>query len=818
MLVLGICLYYSLSYVFSVPYLGFVISGDWTVTSLESICGEDISQCAIGGTWLQPDDQLVKIGDLDFLDYETNQWASPYENYTTGDTLSLIVERGGKQYQLQWKIPEPALVERVVRSLGMLIFLPYWLAGTIILLFLRPRDASWRLLTVLFLGLAIWLVAGVVSSYRFSGSVPIARSMSWVLSAVFVHFHLLVPSPLISPVSLKRSMVVVYAVAVLGATASLFGLISGTLAYGVLLISILGSLLLLAYHTIFRRADKSSRVASRLMLIGSGLAFGPSVLFWVLPGLLSLSTPGFLTTAFITAALPLQPFFYIYAIYKRSLGDLEFRVSRILASYSYLILFATGFVIVYMIAGQVLGYDNNLLSFSLLMSALLLAGAFLLQDRYLRVVRKMAYGTTHDPDHIVTLFANAIPQALNHQALADLLVKEMLPAMLIRQSALVVVAERGVRPIYATAIEEERLPAKQPVVQHLMETVKTYRSPELTPPDQYDWVRLALPVKLGEDILGAWLFGKRDPDDFYPLPDVTLLTTLASQIGVALQNIRLIEDLRQRADELQAANDELRELDKLKEEFIQNISHELRTPLTLVQGYVELMREGLLGEVNVEQKEALDIAFDRTLFTVRMVDDIISMQQALAEQMVMAPVDMAELAKKSLRMAELAGRKEQISADGTIRSRHQFELRLKGEVPLVMGARSRLGQVLDNLLGNAIKFSPDGGEIAIEIEPCYHRYDVGHSDLVPLPAVEISVRDQGVGIPASKIEHIWDRFFQVDGSSTRQFGGMGLGLSIVKEIVTSHEGFVWAESREGVGSIFRFVLPTQETFARVRKA
>lgn len=152
--------------------------------------------------------------------------------------------------------------------------------------------------------------------------------------------------------------------------------------------------------------------------------------------------------------------------------------------------------------------------------------------------------------------------------------------------------ERGVRPIYATAIEEERLPAKQPVVQHLAETVKTYRSPELTPPDQYDWVRLALPVKLGEDILGAWLFSKRNPDDFYPLPDVTLLTTLASQIGVALQNIRLIEDLRQRADELQAANDELRELDKLKEEFIQNISHELRTPLTLVQGYVELIARG----------------------------------------------------------------------------------------------------------------------------------------------------------------------------------------------------------------------------------
>jgi len=212
----------------------------------------------------------------------------------------------------------------------------------------------------------------------------------------------------------------------------------------------------------------------------------------------------------------------------------------------------------------------------------------------------------------------------------------------------------------------------------------------------------------------------------------------------------------------------------------------------------------------------LDIAFDRTLFTVRMVDDIISMQQALAEHIEMAPVDVAELAKKSLRMAELAGRKEEIREDGIPKPHHQFKLRLKGEIPTVIGAYSRLGQVIDNLLGNAIKFSPKGGEIAIEIEPCYHRFDIGQTDLVPLPAVEISVRDQGVGIPAGKIEHIWDRFFQVDGSSTRRFGGMGLGLSIVKEIVASHQGFIWAESQEGVGSIFRFVLPTEETYARLQ--
>ncbi len=458
----------------------------------------------------------------------------------------------------------------------------------------------------------------------------------------------------------------------------------------------------------------------------------------------------------------------------------------------------------------------SMLTFSLVVSIFGIMLAYYFQQPYLRKARLLAYGTTHDPEHIVTVFANAIPKSLNQDALTTLLVNDMSPALLIRQSALVTLEDRTAKTLYASAIDVARLPQRWADAEQLLAGAGTYRSPELTPPGQYDWVRLALPVKLGEETLGAWLFGKRDPDDFYPLPDVNLLTTLANQIGVALQNIRLIEDLRKRADELQAANDELRELDKLKEEFVQNISHELRTPLTLVQGYVELLREGLLGEVTMEQREALDIAFDRTVFTVRMVNDIISMQQALAEQMVLTPTDVAELAAKSLRMAELAARKEEIGNDGAVQPRHRFELRVKGEIPVVMGTRTRLGQVFDNLVGNAIKFSPDGGEIAIEIEPCYHRFDIGLADLVPLQAVEISVRDQGVGIPASKIEHIWDRFFQVDGSSTRQFGGMGLGLSIVKEIVVSHQGFIWAESQEGVGSIFRFVLPTAETYARLR--
>jgi len=194
------------------------------------------------------------------------------------------------------------------------------------------------------------------------------------------------------------------------------------------------------------------------------------------------------------------------------------------------------------------------------------------------------------------------------------------------------------------------------------------------------------------------------------------------------------------------------------------------------------------------------------------------MQQALVEQEEMELVDIAAVARKSLRMVEISASKPSHSEGMPPPGALEFALNMPERIPAIMGVKTRLGQVFDNLLGNAMKFSPEGGQISVEISPTHHRYELGETDLVPLPAVQLTVRDQGVGIPADKVEHIWERFYQVDGSSTRQFGGMGLGLSIVKEIVSAHEGFVWVESTEGEGTAFRFVLPTAETYGRIRSS
>ncbi|HSD85017.1 MAG TPA: ATP-binding protein, partial [Anaerolineae bacterium] len=121
-------------------------------------------------------------------------------------------------------------------------------------------------------------------------------------------------------------------------------------------------------------------------------------------------------------------------------------------------------------------------------------------------------------------------------------------------------------------------------------------------------------------------------------------------------------------------------------------------------------------------------------------------------------------------------------------------LQAENGLPLILVDRDRVNQVFDNLLGNAIKFSPRGGTISIEVK------EAGNM-------IQLGVLDTGVGIPTDKLEKVFDRFYQVDGSATRRFGGAGLGLAIARRIVEAHGGRIWVESEEGTGSAFKFTLP-----------
>lgn len=294
---------------------------------------------------------------------------------------------------------------------------------------------------------------------------------------------------------------------------------------------------------------------------------------------------------------------------------------------------------------------------------------------------------------------------------------------------------------------------------------------------------LVVPLMVKDRVIGTLAIDQAIPDAF-TLDDRRTLTIAAAQAAAAIENAQLYTDLEERAAKLEQAYKELQEVDKLKDELVQNVSHELRTPLTFIKGYVELLLEEDMGPLSEGQRESLTIVADKTNALTRLVSDIIYLQQVEWESLQFSTQDMREMARLALQSCEVAAVTAGIS----------LNLDAESDLPLIPVDRDRVNQVFDNLLGNAIKFSPRGGSITIEVK------DAGE-------AIELGVRDTGVGIPADKLDKVFDRFYQVDGSATRRFGGAGLGLAIARRIVEAHGGRIWVESEVGHGSAFRFTLP-----------
>jgi PAS domain S-box-containing protein len=229
---------------------------------------------------------------------------------------------------------------------------------------------------------------------------------------------------------------------------------------------------------------------------------------------------------------------------------------------------------------------------------------------------------------------------------------------------------------------------------------------------------------------------------------------------------------------------ERREVERMKDEFVSVVSHELRTPLTSIRGSLGLLAAGKVGEIPEKGRRMLEIAVQNTDRLVRLINDILDIERIESGSVTMElrRVDAAELVEQSAEvmtaMAERAGVRLTASADA-----HPLE-----------ADPDRILQVLTNLISNAVKFSPPGAEVAVTAAR------EGRE-------VAFRVRDRGRGIPADRLESIFERFQQVDSSDAREKGGTGLGLAISRSIVQQHGGRIRVESVPGEGSTFTFTLP-----------
>jgi len=284
---------------------------------------------------------------------------------------------------------------------------------------------------------------------------------------------------------------------------------------------------------------------------------------------------------------------------------------------------------------------------------------------------------------------------------------------------------------------------------------------------------LAAPL-IVEGIIRGVIAAESDRAHAYTDDDLRVLAAIADQAAVAVEKTRL----QREATETRA----LHRLNMLKAEFVSTVSHELRSPLTPIVGFSELLSATAVDSGRVRDMGAEILRHAQRM--QRLVDDLldVSHMEAGHFRLDMVDVDLNALLERTV--AETARQTD----------RHRVVYHPSATLPVVRGDPLRLRQVLDNLLTNAIKYSPDGGRI--DVVTCQ-----GDSE------VTIAVRDDGIGLPPDKIGRLFEKFYRVDNALAHRVRGSGLGLAIVKHIVDAHGGRVWVESELGRGSTFTFSLP-----------
>jgi PAS domain S-box-containing protein len=584
LLVLLPCLYYS--YAASFPELGFTLSStDWKVVSAQPCReGREKSCLAVG-------DQVIAIEGIDFKHFVHDRHLAVPALFGRNGIARMRLVRNG------------VVMDRAIRVYGARtdlsqalynLFAPFifWLMGTVVIIFLRPRDERWLVLILFSYVTALWIASGFAA--RTAGAAFVFHVAIWFSLPLSLHLHMILPSNLLGRRLQRGVQIVFYAAALALAVLDSFLLLQ-RFEYSFVwyaLAGVLASVVLLLVRLVLP-VDPATKVAVRIMLYGVTLGLVPFLVFHgVLLAWFRHTAQDFRTfypfmLGISATTIPILPMSYIYAIYKHHLGALELRANRFLGTYTFsALLFSSYTILFFAICSHWKTISADFLATLLLVSLSYMAAVPLLRDRFQALVDRYVFGIKHSPEEVIGIVSSRIPTAFDREILGRVVAEEILPTLLIRQSALYLFAEGRQETLY-----EQALPAGAPNPTERDLRAVLAQSGRYLPSGPGNpalfWVRLAIPLVLQGQTLGVWLIGRRDPDDYFPASDIHLLSTVANQIAPMAENVRLYEKAQQEIAQRKAAEVEIR---RSEERF--------RTLFEATLEGIAIVRDGVILEVN----------------------------------------------------------------------------------------------------------------------------------------------------------------------------------------------------------------------------
>lgn len=486
---------------------------------------------------LRENDRILQIGSMPWEDFQADLSRPFFEGYKPGQVVPITVERAGQKIDISWTYPAFHWDEfRDQLNSEWWIAYFFWLAGVLTILLVRPRDTSRRLMAIFNFLTAIWLIAGSgLSAYHIWYSAIVLRVAVWLCLPVYLHLHWVFPRPLGKlPLWLVGF---IYVIGILFAIAQALQLLPGETYLLAFAFALGGSFVLLLIH-IWRQPEVRS--AFRLPLVVLLLAIVPAMLWTVIDSWIGV--PGSYGGAGLLS-LPLLPLAYLYTAFRRRFGTSELRINRFFTVYLFLMLLGIIGLPLIGVAEYNVDIPNKSVVVASLAGLLTTAACLGGYPPFQNFMDYYVLGIPRPSKGLLEVFSAEITTSISLQDLIRVLQEDVFPSLLVREFAFLQYEQGSLNVLSTMVVRPEQLPG-EPDIPALLARSGFYRSPSQQEADQpYAWIRLVLSLKLGEQLIGFWLLGRRDPDDMYSQQEIPMLSSLANLTAIALSNIRQTERL-----------------------------------------------------------------------------------------------------------------------------------------------------------------------------------------------------------------------------------------------------------------------------------